>query len=114
MKGDDIVKGGYKIINFKGVNITTDNSTTTTIKGVYEALEENYGKPILISGLKNDTVEINEFYSKFDVSGDDFVSVIGANPIDETSTEYKILTVDDEDGVTITTATIYSAEAPTT
>ena len=48
-------KGGYKLIDFKETNITL--ATPSTIKGVYEAIENNYRKPTLITGLVigNDT-----------------------------------------------------------
>lgn len=49
------LKGGYKIIDFKDINLVT--GTASTIAGVYDAIESNYRKAILISGIVIDGVE---------------------------------------------------------
>lgn len=43
------IKGGYKIINLK--NIPLNNESKTTIKGIYESIENSYRKPLLFSGV---------------------------------------------------------------
>ena len=41
-------KGGYKIIDLKNTNLTLSGAN---IKGLYEEIESNYRKPILLSGI---------------------------------------------------------------
>lgn len=43
------IKGGYKIINFKGIPL--NNESKTVIKGIYESIENSYRKPLLFSGV---------------------------------------------------------------
>ena len=48
------MRGGYQIVDLKGVNITTEN---VTIKGVHNQIENSHQKPlmfneIMISGLE--------------------------------------------------------------
>lgn len=50
-----MLKGGYHIVDFRDVNITT--GTGVTVAGVYESIEENHRKAILISGVTIDGVE---------------------------------------------------------
>lgn len=50
-----MLKGGYKIIDFKDVNITT--GTGVTVTGVYEDIEKSHRKAILLSGITIDGVE---------------------------------------------------------
>lgn len=56
MKGViQMVKGGYKIIDFKDINIVT--GTGATVTGIYESIEESHRKAILISGITIDGIE---------------------------------------------------------
>lgn len=55
-----MVKGGYKIIDFKDINITTANGATVT--GVYESIESSHRKALLISGVVIDGVEKNDCF----------------------------------------------------
>ena len=41
-------KGGYQIIDLKGTNFSSDSHT---IPGIYESIEGNYHKPLLLSGI---------------------------------------------------------------
>lgn len=50
-----MLKGGYKIIDFKDNNLTTE--TPVVITGIYNDIENNYRKPLLISGITIDGVE---------------------------------------------------------
>lgn len=50
-----MLKGGYKIVDFKDVNITT--GTGVTIAGIYDEIERSYRKAIMISGVTIDKVE---------------------------------------------------------
>lgn len=49
-------KGGYKIIDFKDVNITTGGDGVT-VTGIYESIEESHRKAIMLSGVTIDNVE---------------------------------------------------------
>lgn len=55
------MKGGYKIINFEDANLTAENPIT--INGIYEAVEHNYRKPLLLAGLVIDGVEKSAVYA---------------------------------------------------
>lgn len=49
------IKGGYKIINFKGISLNKESKVT--IKGIYDSIENSYRKPLLFSGVKiEDTI----------------------------------------------------------
>lgn len=48
-------KGGYLIVDLKGNDIAT--LAGEVIPGIYETLEGNYGKPVLVSGIVVDGVE---------------------------------------------------------
>lgn len=81
--------GGYKIINFHNTAITT--GTPVTISGVYEALENNYRKAIMLSGIVIDNVEYADAYITPVVSDTSFTfSVYG-----------KTFTVTNEDSITV-------------
>lgn len=43
------IKGGYKIINFKGIPLNKESKVT--IKGIYDSIENSYRKPLLFSGV---------------------------------------------------------------
>lgn len=86
------LKGGYKIIDFKDINLVT--GTASTIAGVYDAIKSNYRKAILISGIIIDGVKM----------ADSFVEllVVGTN---YTGTLYgKNLTITNTDAVTVKTS----------
>lgn len=72
-------KGGYKIINLKDIEITTNESVH--IDGIYEAIEST-NKAILLSGAVVDKIELDDFYILFESSTDaSFVGVEGDNQI---------------------------------
>lgn len=50
-----MIKGGYKIVNLSDTVIDTTNGTT--INGIYESIENNYRKPLILSGVVIDGVE---------------------------------------------------------
>lgn len=82
-------KGGYKIIDLGGVNITTAGDAVT-IAGIYDAIEST-DKAILVSGLTIDNVDYSDVYG-VPISGDNqyTISVYG-----------KSLTVTSADAVSI-------------
>lgn len=84
-------KGGYKIFDLSG-NTFTDGTLSSAIPGVYETLESNYNKPILVSGLKVSTTEYADFFATLTVSSGDFV-LTGAG--------IGTITVDDDDKITV-------------
>lgn len=54
------MKGGYQIIDFKERNLT---GNSVIIPGVYESIEGNYYKPILLSGLVIDGIERSSVFA---------------------------------------------------
>ena len=57
------MRGGYKIINFKGEALTSGEEANIT--GAYEAASNPYGKATLVCGLVVSDVEYPEFYAPF-------------------------------------------------
>lgn len=83
------LKGGYKIIDFKDINLVT--GIGIRINGVYDAIKNNYRKAILISGISIDGVKMaDSFVELLVVSGDYTGTLYG-----------KTLTITDTDAVTI-------------
>lgn len=82
-------RGGYHIVDFKDVNITTENGAT--IVGIYEEIEGSYRKVILVSGVTIDGVE----------QRDTFVDVSHAENNYSFTAYGKTFTVTNEEKVTI-------------
>lgn len=83
------LKGGYKIIDFKDINLVT--GTASTIAGVYDAIKSNHRKAILISGIVIDGVKMADSFVE--------LSVVSANYV---GTLYgKTLTITKADAVTV-------------
>lgn len=61
-------KGGYKIIDLKGL----DFSSNMVIDGIHESIEDNYGKPLLFSGIVIDGVEKDDVFTNAVVNGDGY------------------------------------------
>lgn len=81
-------KGGYRIIDFGDVNIT---STGVTVSGIHKAIESSYRKAILISGVTLNGVERRDcFVDCTNASGNYTFSAYG-----------KTFTISAEDKVTI-------------
>lgn len=93
-------KGGYKLIDFKENDIVL--SKPTNIKGVYDAIEHNYRKPTLITGLVIDSVEKEDTFVNFEHGNNVYNGLLGM------TAENKVLfiTITNEDMVTITENTI--------
>lgn len=61
MKGySNMIKGGYKIVDFQDTNITPEQGIT--VVGIYETIESSHRKPLLISGLTISGVEKNDCF----------------------------------------------------
>lgn len=80
--------GGYKIINLNNINITADGATVT---GVYESLENNYRKALLLSGVVIENVEYADCYIMATVSDSNFTFIAYG----------KTFTVDNTDKITV-------------
>lgn len=94
-----MIKGGYKIIDFKDTLFTTGGATMM-IDGIYDTIEASYRKPLLLSGLNIDGTECNDVYATPTVSGTNYVF-----------TAYgKTITIQDTDAVTVTEPTEPDAE----
>lgn len=88
-----MIKGGYKIIDFKDNPLTTGGAATTII-GIYDSIKGSYRKPLLLSGLTIDGIKRNDVYAPATVSGTNFVF-----------TAYgKTITITDTDAVTVVEA----------
>lgn len=61
-------KGGYKIIDLKDKPLTTGGAFAT-IAGIYQAVENNYRKPLLLSGINFDGVEKPDVFTTAYVNG---------------------------------------------
>lgn len=61
-----MLKGGYKIIDFHDINITTGEGVTVT--GVYEDIEKSHRKAIMLSGITIDNVEKPDCYVDCEVA----------------------------------------------
>lgn len=93
-------KGGYKLIDFKENNIVL--ATSTTIKGVYDAIEHNYRKPTLITGLVVDSVEKEDTFVNFEHGENVYNGLLGMTA----NNKVLFVTITNEDVVTITENTI--------
>lgn len=94
--------GGYKIINLEGYSFTSN--VGITVDGIFEQIESN-NKPILVSGLEIDGVEVKDFFTLFNVSSSNFVGNSVLNFSGTTLTAY-VITVSAVDLVTITSLTV--------
>lgn len=86
-----MIKGGYKIIDFKDTPLVTGGDTMM-IEGIYDSIEGSYRKPLLLSGLNLDGVERNDVYATPTLNESNFVF-----------TAYgKTFTIKNTDAVTVT------------
>lgn len=85
-----MIKGGYKIIDFKDTPFETGGATMI-IEGIYDTVEASYRKPLLLSGLTIDGIERNDVFATPTLSGSNYVfNVYG-----------KTIVISDVDGVNI-------------
>lgn len=84
-----MIKGGYKIIDFKGVELST---TAVEITGVYNQIVDDYNKPIMISGVLLDGELQDDAYASVKVSDESV----------ELTVYDGVITVTDDDEVTFT------------
>lgn len=81
---------GYKIVDLKNTNLV--NRTPVKIKGLYEEIENNYRKPIILSNVVIDRVEKIDKWVNFSHSGNSYTCIIPEGTI----------SLDNEDNVTFT------------
>lgn len=65
-----MIKGGYKIIDFKDVNILTSDGAT--VPGIYDDIKKSNRKAIMVSGITLDGVEKHDCFVDCEVSGSDY------------------------------------------
>ena len=65
-----MIKGGYKIIDFKDVNIVT--GVGATVPGIYDDIKKSNRKAIMVSGITIDGVEKPDCFVDCEVSGSDY------------------------------------------
>lgn len=92
-----MIKGGYKIIDFKDTPLYVEGSTMM-IEGIYDDIEASYRKPLLLTGLYIEDKEVNDQFAAPELSSSDFTFVIRAE-----GTLLKI-TITDTDAVSLTSA----------
>lgn len=94
-------KGGYQIVDFKNVSLTAGDETT--VAGVYEAIEGNYNKRLVVSGIVIGSTEYDDVTVDVVVVGTDFVF---------RAYGYKFV-VASGDGVTVSSALVENISAST-
>lgn len=87
-----MIKGGYKIINLKGVSLKS--GVAQNIKGTYDSVKSNYGKATLLSGLTVSGTDYPDMFVDFTLKGTDYVATTVAGT----------LTISNNDNVTIGTS----------
>lgn len=78
--------------------ITLFLATPTTIKGVYDAIEHNYRKPTLITGLVIGNVEKEDTFVNFEHGENVYNGLLGMTANDKVL----FITITNDDAVTIT------------
>lgn len=99
-----MIKGGYKIVDLKDTDFTV--GTEAAIVGIHDAIESNYRKPILLSGITIASAKYNDTFVNFVLSGTSYVGVLNTVWTNATSAVATVITVADTDDVTISTATV--------
>lgn len=70
------MKGGYQIISLGDNDIVTSGDGVT-IEDVYEKIEGNYKKPILLCDITMDGVEIGNVFTNFISESSVYYGIIG-------------------------------------
>ena len=85
------IKGGYKLIDFKDVDLKT--GVETTIKGIHEAIENSYRKPLVFTGLVLDSVEKSDVFVNIANNDGSYTATIPSGTIVVTSADAVTYTV---------------------
>lgn len=92
------MNGGYHILSLKNINIIPSGDSVI-VPGIYESLEGNYRKPILLSGIVLSGVERSDRYVEFVMSGTSYLGYIAISDAGNLT-----ITIADDDSVTIANA----------
>lgn len=95
------MRGGYLIIDFNGENIIETGAgtdTSVTIPGLYDKIEGNYGKPVLIENLSCEGKEVPAQFVAPYVEGGNYVFST-STPREEGKTAMVAIYVTNEDKV---------------
>lgn len=91
-----MIKGGYKIVNFKGAALS---GTAVSLSGIYDQIVDDYDKPVMVSGVSLNGDIMDDAYAGVQekVAGDLSKSV-------ELTVYGGIITVTEDDEVSFTVA----------
>lgn len=101
------MRGGYQIINFQNVPITT--GTAATIPGIYNAIKGSYNKATMFSGMVLDSAEVPDFFCKLTFGATGYTGTLDVSYTNATTIVAKKVLIASNDAVTITTVTITKA-----
>ena len=90
-----MLRGGYTMIDLHDINLVTDSATP--IKGTHDAVEGNYRKPIILTGLTIDGVECSDRFVNLSTTPAGYKGVIGLT----SDSKLVYITIADNDDVTI-------------
>lgn len=76
------MRGGYKLINLHDMEISAEG---VVIPGIHAALEDNYRKALLITGIVIDKVEKPDTYTEVSVADGSFTFLVYGKTITVTS-----------------------------
>lgn len=80
------MRGGYKIMDFKGVKIESTSAGASTtpveIEGIYEAFKSNYFKMPVVHGLIIDGVDYWDFSPTVSTTSGVFTFILEHNNVD--------------------------------
>lgn len=87
-----MIKGGYRIVDFKDVKLTVGGGAVT-IPGIFDAVRNTYRKATLLSGLVIGNTTYPDEFGVFELDGSDYkIAIHGTTTI----------TVSPNDGVKVT------------
>ena len=98
------IKGGYKIIDLQDIDITVGGDGVT-IAGIYTAIENNYRKPLLISGLSLGGVEQEDSFITLSHSENTYTGLLQFLADDK----IHIITITNDDKIVVTEKTVTTA-----
>lgn len=68
------IKGGYKLIDLKGIKLTVDDGVT--VKDIYNSIENSYNKPLILTGINIGGIERNDVFIDFADDSGNYVANI--------------------------------------
>lgn len=86
--------GGYQIISLRDIPFITGGATMM-LDGIYDQIESNNRKPILLDGIVIDGIEKNAVFTQVNINGSNF----------EFNVYGKTITITDTDAVSVTETT---------